>query len=258
MAWEYDLAIHALPDPEPLLYVPDVALAHGSANHTLMIIGPTHLPPNYPTAFPLPSVASIPLMTAPAGRLSHLLSLAARACLEHAPARASTSAATGSAWRPHAHSACRAAAGSPAADTDRAFGQPWNTVAEMRRASPAFGFHGNPLQHLLRPGGSNVSGTRAAHSAVAPAVDHAYQQHRRGESGLDAFGSGLRSVPPEHVAVGSDPQGAAEPRRLLQAALVGAPNAGKSTLTNALVGQKVRGSRLSVMRSRHVVVARTA
>ena len=139
--------------------------------------------------------------------------------------------------------ACRAAVCSPAAVERNPLlpGSHCSPAAEPRKPSVAASmlYRGQCAAALVAVSEvATWSGARAAHSAAAHAVEDVRQQHMRGA------GSSLMSLPDwpanepqitSAAAMGSKPgPGTAEPRRLLQAALVGAPNAGKSTLTNAL------------------------
>lgn len=174
------------------------------------------------------------------GKLSELLLLAARVCTDHAAPRASFHAAASLAGPLLAPRASRAAACSPAAVDHFASRQPLTTSADQRPSSRGQMLPSQCLRPLLHARGSTWSGVRTAHSAAAHAVEDVRQQHMRSSGSPDAAPSWSAVAPDDGGAMGSESDLAAEPRRLLQAALVGAPNAGKSTLTNALVGQKVR------------------
>ena len=186
-------------------------------------------------------------MSCYSGRLSELLWLAARVCAEHSAQRPSLSAAAGLAGQPLAPHACKAAARSPAGIVYYASGPPLPIVPEAQSSRLALTAPCQVLQHSLVAKGSTwqqartVHGAaRTAHRAAALAAEDVRQQDIRSARSLDVAPDWAATAPASSSVLGSDPDVAAEPRRLLQAALVGAPNAGKSTLTNALVGQKVQ------------------
>jgi len=181
-------------------------------------------------------------MAVHSSRLSELLLLAARVCTEHAAPRASFHAAAGLAGQPLAPRACRAAVCSPAAVDHIASRQSLTTLPEARTSSRALTEQDQSRQHSLQNRGNIWSGARTAHSAAAHAVEDVRQQHMRSADSLDVAPGWSAMAPSNSGAMASESDLAADRRRLLQAALVGAPNAGKSTLTNALVGQKVRPS----------------
>ena len=118
---------------------------------------------------------------------------------------------------------------------------------DQRRLSSAVASSGRsaeqPTARSHGNGGLSSAAVHTAHMAaprvLAPAAAARTDQLRHGDpdpatpAPWPQRDSSVRSAGPVHAP------GEAQQRRLLQAALVGAPNAGKSTLTNALVGQKV-------------------
>ena len=194
-------------------------------------------PPSPLHASPQPTRPYIEAMAHSGGRLPGLLMLAARLCSEHGAASAPAS------WQ----STLRHVSGGVIARAEAVDHAASNSFGEQRVPGPAVALADRSPQQRTAPGGGDISLSSApghtAHGATLPASVPAA---RLGAERVrhDEYGPAIAARWPGEEADGRnapviDAAGDLQPRRLLQAALVGAPNAGKSTLTNALVGQKV-------------------